>query len=311
MAVRPRPVVSAFLAVALAAVALTAAPVATSAAPAGPLARLAFVGAPTQTGADDYTTFAVTGFDSDEIPLGDQTTQAVFSTDSTNPAAIPDEAGNTLRMMEARVTEVTATVGDVSISTTVTVVPGPVAGAGEQHSIDTQADRIVGSTIAFHFDAFDDHFNHIGDVTPTASFASDVAADRVTGNRVRLMSSGIHKITGTGSGVYAALDYDWYFNVVKDTSTPKSSLGGVVKAKTTKVVTITLKTGAGTLRPTGTVRLYYGKKFVTTKYGSTSKATLKVTLPALKKGKYAVHLSYSGSATYTKVITATKTLHVK
>jgi len=46
-----------------------------------------------------------------------------------------------------------------------------------------------------------------------------------------------------------------------------------------------------------------GSKYVTVKYTATSKTTVKVVLPKLKKGTYKVYAKYLGSAKYASVST--------
>lgn len=291
-----------------AAIALAAAPVSAAAAAVGgsvtaeadlgPLTRLEFVAAPTSTIAGYYTVFAVNGLDAEGDALGDVSSDAVFTTDSTAPYAIVD--GTSVRMILAGPTIVTATIGDVSGTTALTVEPDVITLGGEEQSAST--DSIAGKTVTLVFDAFDQYFNHVADISATSTYASSVAADRVSGNSVRFMTGGgLHDVTVVGSGI----DYHWLMSVAKDTPKLSAALPKSLKAGKTSTVKLSLKSGAGKLKPTGTVRVYYGKKYVTAKFPAGSASTATVKLPKLKKGTYALHLKYFGSTAYVTAVTAT------
>jgi len=80
------------------------------------------------------------------------------------------------------------------------------------------------------------------------------------------------------------------------------------KVKRTKRVPLTVRITAPGVRPTGTVRIYDGRKRITTrKLQVRHGGTLRITLPKLKKGKHRIRVVYSGSdrvrsATVSKVV---------
>ncbi|MCL3837657.1 S8 family serine peptidase [Aeromicrobium duanguangcaii] len=70
------------------------------------------------------------------------------------------------------------------------------------------------------------------------------------------------------------------------------------KFRRTKRAPLTVRIAAPGVRPTGTVRIYDGRKRITTrKLQAKHGGTLRVTLPKLKKGKHRLRVVYSGSAT--------------
>jgi hypothetical protein len=99
--------------------------------------------------------------------------------------------------------------------------------------------------------------------------------------------------------------------VAKDSSTLSVKLPSSFKKKKTTKVTVTLSKGASALPTTGSVRVYYGSKYVTATYKATTPATVTVTLPKLKKGTYKVYVKYLGSAKYGSVSTAVKKITSK
>lgn len=99
--------------------------------------------------------------------------------------------------------------------------------------------------------------------------------------------------------------------IAKDSAKLSTKLPSSFKKKKKTTITVTLARGASALPATGSVRVYYGSKYVTVKYTATTKATVKVVLPKLKKGTYKVSVKYLGSPTYAAVSTPVKSITSK
>lgn len=102
-----------------------------------------------------------------------------------------------------------------------------------------------------------------------------------------------------------------YYAQWKDTPKLSLALPSSLKAKKTASVVVTLKANKATTRPTGTVRVYYGSKYVTATYKSSTKSAVTVTIPALKKGSYSLYARYFTTDFFVGVKTAPKTLKAK
>ncbi|MTB88154.1 S8 family serine peptidase [Aeromicrobium senzhongii] len=77
------------------------------------------------------------------------------------------------------------------------------------------------------------------------------------------------------------------------------------KVKRTKRVPVTVRIAARGVRPTGTVRVYDGRKrLATRKLQAKHGGSLRITLPKLKKGKHRIRVVYSGSATVRSAATS-------
>jgi len=100
-------------------------------------------------------------------------------------------------------------------------------------------------------------------------------------------------------------------SIAKDAAKLTAKLPASFKKKKKTTITVTLARGASVIPATGSVRVYYGSKYVTVKYTATTKSTVKVVLPKLKKGTYKVYAKYLGSAKYATVSTPVKTIKAK
>lgn len=187
-------------------------------------------------------------------------------------------------------------------------VGGKVAISGTGWTIE---DGSAGSTIAVKID--DGAYSHIGsgphaNLTVWAiiqagtdgSFSTTVTLPTATNSTpsfipgthsLRLLTGSLKAgdvIRSVGSGDLA---------VGKATSTNSLSLNKTKIKKSKKAVaTVTVKS-VGTPAPTGAVKIYDGKKVIkSATLNASTKGTIKITLPKLKKGTHKITATYAGNA---------------
>jgi Bacterial Ig-like domain (group 3) len=129
--------------------------------------------------------------------------------------------------------------------------------------------------------------------------AADVAASLTVD--VALSATDYDPLTVTSSTI----------DIAKDTAKITVSYPSSFKVGKKTAIKITLAAGLSKLKPTGTVRLYYGTKSVVATWTSSGSSSKTLTLPALKKGTYVLHAVYVGSDKYDPKTTSNKTLKAK
>jgi hypothetical protein len=169
----------------------------TAALEAGPAALDRLVVTPSSATADEgeAVTVSVEGFDAYGNTRGDYAADAVLTSD----VAGDQIAGDTVtfafapaaRATEHAVHTLTASVGALSGSSTVTVAP---AARSLELRLGSSI-ATVGDTIVVTVVALDVHGDELGDVSSFATVTSDQAADVVTGAEVRFTHASPHVIT--------------------------------------------------------------------------------------------------------------------
>lgn len=101
-----------------------------------------------------------------------------------------------------------------------------------------------------------------------------------------------HTIT---AGPFAGIHRDTSITVVKLASRTAFSMPS--KVKKSKRVTMRVKVAVPGLRPTGTIKVYDGRKRIAVKkIYSANRGTVSIKLPKLKKGKHSIRVVYSGNS---------------
>lgn len=153
---------------------------------AGPLATLTLTPATTTVAQGTTTTFLLSGTDSAGNPVNvDAATLA-----STADTDVVD--GRAVTFSGAGPRTITATLGSVTATASIGVVPGPVATLT---LTPRSASVVQGATLGFDITAADSAGNPI-DAT-AAVLTSDTPADTVTGRSVTFSGAGTHLITAT------------------------------------------------------------------------------------------------------------------
>ena len=152
--------------------------------------------AATVTAGSTPVAFTVTGTDFDNNPLGDVTKYVTLS--SNIPSDVVTSSG--VEMTDAGIHTITATwSGDPDVTATSTVTVNPAAPSqiviqGNPGTMPAGIPLQLGAGLADQFG------NVISDVTPKATFGSDVASDVIAGNQITMNQVGPHKITATVPG---------------------------------------------------------------------------------------------------------------
>ncbi len=267
--------------------------------------------------AGSTVTFALHGTDVD----GDSSNQTAGGSITDTTAEINADSSHQIQFTTAGVHHILGQlyvgpqIGGVTLSTTadttVTVTPGALNALTLTPEV-TAATVATGTTQKYDLTGMDVYGNAIdglpADTTIVVPAGDTTSTDPTTG----VIS--VH-FTGLGSQILRATDgavtTTITVTVVKDTPTIHLTLPSSWKHGVTTRVTLTLGVGASGIKPTGTVRVYYGTKYVTITYKSTSKSTVTVTIPKLLKKSYSIHASYYGSSTYAKVATVTTVIHAR
>jgi hypothetical protein len=198
-----------------------------------------------------------------------------------------------------------------SVDATVTVTPAALNALTLTPEV-TAATVATGTTQKYDLTGVDVYGNAI-DGLPAHTTITVPAGDTTSTDPTTGVIS-VH-FTGLGSQIVTATDgaitTTTTVTVVKDTPTIHLSLPSSWKHGVTTRVTLTLGVGASGIKPTGTVRVYYGTRYVTVTYKSTSKSTVSVAIPPLSRRTYSIYASYYGSTTYAKVSTVTTTIHAR
>lgn len=259
---------------------------------AGPLAALAVTPSATSTTSGSQLSFQVEARDAGGDDLGDVTGAATLASD--HPGDSVD--GDTVTFSGVGVHRVTATDGAFTSYVDVTV------GAGSfDHYVlrqDSTGD-FVGVSRSFSLSTADAAGDILTTLTTGVKITSSSSKDKVTGASVLFGSTGTRTIKATIGAAALTIPV----TVVLDAATATLTAPTSQNAGKSTVVTVQLHPGLSGITPKGTVRVYYGSKYVTGTATGTS--SVKLTIPVLDvAGNYPLHVLFGGSATYGSLSTA-------
>lgn len=157
--------------------------------------------ASSQVTAGGSTSFTVTGYDEYGNSTGDATGQATLTSDVASDVV----SGNDVRFVKAGAHEITATIGELTATTTVQVVPGAAATATLQ-TLTGETTIRAGGFLGFTVTTADAYGNQIPG-TPAFDLSSSNFEDNVAGHTINFTAAGQRTITAdlTGTNLTASL----------------------------------------------------------------------------------------------------------
>lgn len=173
---------------------------------------------------------------------------------------------------------------------------------------------VAGRTYTFTAVAKDRYGNAIS--TTNLALSTNVAGPVVSGKTIRFPKA-IAKVvvTATLADPVTGLPVTKTLALVvaADKAVPSFTTTATWKAKHSTAVKVTLKAGVSGLKPTGTLRLYYGTKYVTHTVTTATPTSFTMTVPPLGAGTYAVRVAMypPSGGTYTYSSSATKKIAVR
>lgn len=280
-----------------------------------PVAAIHVTGSATTVVAGHSLTFTLHGTDAD----GDTSNQTVYGQIYNVSGGAADSSGQLLfthagiNNVDGELTVGAPNAAQLSTATDlpITVTPAALNTLALSPEV-TAATVAIGTTQKYDLTGTDAYNNAISGLpahTTIAVSAGDTASTNPTTGvvSVHFTALGTRTITATDGGVTTHITV----TVVKDTPTILLTLPATWKHGKTTKVSLTLGAGASLVKPTGTVRVYYGSKYVSVTYKATTASKVSVTIPKLKKKSYAIHAAYQGSTTYATVATVTTTIKAK
>lgn len=259
-----------------------------------PLDVLSFAGAPATITAGSTVDFDVQGADGFGNALGDKTSESSLDLIDRDSQAGESVNGNAVTFVHAGQRMISIRDGAVNSTITVDVVH---AAATTFRFTTPRATAYPGVAYSFGLSTSDAYGNLIAAANTKAK--SSVSSDHVSGSHVTFSKLGRHTVTATtGSHKFTET-----VTVGKDGVYLVMGVQPFITAGARATVNVLAVAGASGVRPAGTVRVYYGKKYVSAKLKSSSNpadsgvATVK--LPALTfAGNYTIRVDYLGSTTY-------------
>jgi len=149
------------------------------------------VGSVTDPVADTSRNFVAFGFDQFGNALGDVSSSAVFSSSRSSVDVV---TGSSVHFGLAGARTISAKIGAVTGTTTLTVTPGALA----RLELTPSDSRVVaGASSEFSVSGFDSAGSPLGVISSGTTYASSDSSDRVTDSSIRFSKAGARTITAT------------------------------------------------------------------------------------------------------------------
>jgi hypothetical protein len=258
------------------------------------LDELTIPGLPATITAGSTVDLDVKGADAWGNPLGDKTNESTFGLVDRDSQAGEIVVGNAITFIRAGVRTIGIADGIASAIVTVTVVP---AAASTYRFTTARTSVYAGVAYSFGLSKSDRYGNAIA--AASTKVKSSASSDHVSGTRVTFSKVGHHTVTATTGGH----KFTEIVNVTHDGAYVVVGSPLEVTAGARATVDVLAVAGSSGVRPTGTVRVYYGTKYVSVKLTASTTVSgdgsARVKLPALTAaGMYSIHARYLGSTTY-------------